>query len=89
MCIRDRGYEGFASWMKAQAHEENDHADMLAQYVMKRDVYKRQRLCTAHYPMKCAFKIQIYCGRIGIRVISTNFFSKFTITWSSYVCDND
>ena len=26
----------FASWMKAQAHEENDHADMLAQYVMKR-----------------------------------------------------
>ncbi len=31
-----KGYEGFASWMKAQAHEENDHADMLAQYVMKR-----------------------------------------------------
>ena len=31
-----KGYEGFASWMKAQAREENDHADMLAQYVMKR-----------------------------------------------------
>ena len=31
-----KGYEGFASWMKAQAHEESDHADVLAQYVMKR-----------------------------------------------------
>ena len=31
-----KGYEGFASWMKAQAREENDHADMLAQYVLKR-----------------------------------------------------
>ena len=29
-----KGYEGFASWMKAQAHEESDHADVLAQYVM-------------------------------------------------------
>lgn len=31
-----KGYEGFASWMKAQAREENEHADMLAQYMMKR-----------------------------------------------------
>ena len=23
-----KGYEGFASWMKAQAHEESDHADV-------------------------------------------------------------
>lgn len=31
-----KGYEGFAAWMKAQSREENDHADMLAQYVFKR-----------------------------------------------------
>lgn len=31
-----KGYEGFASWMKVQAREENDHADMLAQFVTKR-----------------------------------------------------
>lgn len=31
-----RGYEGFAQWMKVQAREESDHADMLAQYVLKR-----------------------------------------------------
>ena len=31
-----KGYTGFASWMKVQASEENEHADMLAQYVMKR-----------------------------------------------------
>ena len=31
-----KGYEGFASWMKAQAHGESDHADVLAQYVIKR-----------------------------------------------------
>ena len=26
-----KGYEGFASWMKAQAHEESDHADVLGE----------------------------------------------------------
>ena len=31
-----KGYEGFAAWMKAQSREENEHADMLAQYVLKR-----------------------------------------------------
>ncbi len=31
-----KGYEGFASWMKAQAREENEHAEQLADYLMKR-----------------------------------------------------
>lgn len=31
-----KGYEGFAAWMEAQSREENEHADMLAQYVLKR-----------------------------------------------------
>ncbi len=31
-----KGYEGFASWMKAQAREENEHAEQFAQYLMKR-----------------------------------------------------
>ena len=30
------GYDGFASWMKAQSKEELDHAYALADYVMKR-----------------------------------------------------
>ena len=30
------GYEGFASWMRAQSKEEMDHALMLADYVIKR-----------------------------------------------------
>ncbi len=34
--FESKGYNGFASWMKVQAKEENEHADMLAQYVMKR-----------------------------------------------------
>ncbi len=32
----EKGYEGFASWMKAQAREENEHAEQLADYVMRR-----------------------------------------------------
>ncbi len=31
-----KGYGGFASWMKAQANEENEHAEEFAQYLMKR-----------------------------------------------------
>ncbi|MCD8302146.1 MAG: ferritin [Prevotellaceae bacterium] len=31
-----KGYEGFAKWMKAQANEENEHAEEMAQYLMKR-----------------------------------------------------
>ncbi len=31
-----KGYEGFAKWMKAQALEENEHAEEMAQYLMKR-----------------------------------------------------
>ncbi|EJW90422.1 membrane protein [gut metagenome] len=47
------------------------------------------QLSTRFNPIKCAFKIQIYCGRIGVRVVRTNLFSKLTITWCSYVCDHD
>lgn len=36
LILSAKGYEGFAAWMKAQSREENDHADMLAQYVFKR-----------------------------------------------------
>ena len=39
------------------------------------------RLSTGLDPVKCTIKIQIYCGWIGIRVISTNLLSKLTITW--------
>ncbi|MCD8282606.1 MAG: ferritin [Prevotella sp.] len=31
-----KGYEGFARWMKAQANEENEHAEEMAQFLMKR-----------------------------------------------------
>ena len=47
------------------------------------------RLCTFQYPVKCAVKFQIYCGRIGVRIVSTNLLNKFTITWCSYVCNYD
>ena len=47
------------------------------------------RLCTFQYPVKCAVELQIYCGRIGVRVVSTNLLNKFTITWCSYVCNYD
>ncbi len=30
------GYEGFAHWMKAQALEENEHAEEMAQYLLRR-----------------------------------------------------
>ncbi len=30
------GYEGLAKWMKAQALEENEHAEEMAQYILKR-----------------------------------------------------
>ncbi len=32
----EKGYEGFAHWMKAQANEENEHAEEMAQYLLKR-----------------------------------------------------
>ncbi len=32
----NKGYEGFATWMKAQANEENEHAEEFAQYLLKR-----------------------------------------------------
>lgn len=47
------------------------------------------RLCTLQHPVKCAVELQIYCGRIGVRIVSTNLLNKFTITWCSYVCNND
>ncbi|MCD8303580.1 MAG: ferritin [Prevotellaceae bacterium] len=31
-----KGYEGFAKWMKAQANEENEHAEQMAQYILRR-----------------------------------------------------
>ncbi len=31
-----KGYEGFAKWMKAQAKEENEHAEEMAQYILRR-----------------------------------------------------
>ena len=37
------------------------------------------RLCTFQHPVKCAVEFQIYCGRIGVRVVSTNLLNKFTI----------
>ena len=46
-------------------------------------------LCTDFHPMEGTFKIQIYCGRIGVGIVSTNFLSKFTITWCSCVGDDD
>ena len=39
--------------------------------------------------MMISAELQIYCGRIGVRVVSTNLLNKFTITWCSYVCNND
>jgi ferritin len=30
------GYSGFANWMKKQSEEENDHAEQMAAYLMKR-----------------------------------------------------
>ncbi|MCD8210738.1 MAG: ferritin [Prevotella sp.] len=32
----NKGYSGFASWMKAQANEEYEHAEEFAQYLLKR-----------------------------------------------------
>ena len=46
-------------------------------------------LCTFQHPVKCAVEFQIYCGRIGVRIVSTNLLNKFTITWCSYVCNYD
>ena len=46
-------------------------------------------LCTCLNPVKCTVEIQIYCGGIGVRVVGTNLFSKFTITWCASVGDND
>ena len=47
------------------------------------------RLRTALYPIESTIEIQIYGCRIGVRIVSTNLLSKFTITWCSYVSDND
>lgn len=41
------------------------------------------------YPIEGTVEIQIYCGRIGVWIVSTNLFSKFTITWCAYVSNND
>ncbi len=32
----NKGYDGFAKWMKAQALEENEHAEEMAQYILRR-----------------------------------------------------
>ena len=44
-------------------------------------------LCAALYPIKGAFKIQIYCGRVSVGIVRTQFFSKSTITWCASVGD--
>ncbi|MCD7714784.1 MAG: ferritin [Prevotella sp.] len=31
-----KGYDGFAKWMKAQANEENEHAEEMAGYILRR-----------------------------------------------------
>ena len=46
-------------------------------------------LSTCLNPIKSTIKIQIYCGWIGVRVISTNLLSKLTITWCTSVSDYD
>ena len=47
------------------------------------------RLCACLYPIESTLEIQIYCCGIGIGVVSTNLLCKFTITWCSYISDND
>ena len=40
-------------------------------------------------PIQCTLEIQVYCGRIGVGIVSTNLLSKTTITWCTSVGDND
>jgi len=51
--------------------------------------YSVRGLSANLYPIECALKIQIYCGRIGVGVVSTNLLSKSTISWCTSVGDND
>ena len=56
------------------------HVDTLATENVTNSV---SRLCTNLDPIQCTLEIQVYCGRIGVRVIGTNLLSKLTITWCS------
>ena len=47
------------------------------------------RLCADFHPIESAVEFQIYSGGIGVRVVRANLFCKLTITWCSYVCNDD
>ena len=46
-------------------------------------------LCAHFQPIQGTVKLQVNSGRRSVGVVRSNFFCKATITWCSYVCNND
>ena len=46
-------------------------------------------LCTTLYPVESALKVEIYCCRVGVGIVSTNLFSELTIARCANVSDYD
>ncbi len=51
--------------------------------------YSISGLCAYLYPVQCTVEIQVYRGRIGVRIVRTNLLSETTITWCTSVGDDD